>query len=289
MSDAAPICIAVLAHNEAARIATCLKSLPLNNPEVAIHVVVNGSTDATSSIAADIASTASNVRVHVFNEGGKARSWNRFLFDELTAFHATHVFVDGDAEVVPGSIAALEATLEAQPGVNAAAGLPMNGRKMAYYQQAMRAEHGLFGDLYALRGDFLSRMKAANIRLPDDVIGDDGLICAMAKTGLADESQWRNQRVATCEGAGFLCAPVRLLSPASWLMQYRRMINYSVRHFQNAMISRIMRDAGPKGLPRQLSDIYSRELPALQPRSSPELFWFDRLALRRMARAVAPA
>ncbi len=289
MSYAAPICIAVLAHNEAARIATCLNSLPLNDPDVAIHVVVNGSTDATASIASDIASKASNVRVHIFEEGGKARSWNRFLFDELTAFHATHVFVDGDAEVVPGSIAALKATLEAQPGANAASALPMNGRKAAYYQQAMREEHGMFGDLYALRGHFLSRMKAANIRLPDDVIGDDGLICAMAKTDLADESRWRNQRVAICEGAGFLCAPVRLLSPASWHMQYRRMINYSVRHFQNAMISRIMCDAGPKGLPRQLSDIYRRELSALQPRSSPALFWFDRLALRRMARAVAPA
>lgn len=288
MSDAAPICIAVLAHNEAARIATCLRSLPLNNPEVAIHVVVNGSTDATASIAADIASTASNVRVHVFKEGGKARSWNRFLFDQLTAFHATHVFVDGDAEIVPGSIAALEATLKAQPGANAAAGLPMNGRKMAYYQQAMRAEHGLFGDLYALRGDFLSRMKAANIRLPDDVIGDDGLICAMAKTDLADESQWRDQRVAICEGAGFLCAPVRLLSPASWQMQYRRMINYSVRHFQNAMISRIMRDCGPKDLPRQMANLYRRELPSMRPRAQLGLFWFDRIALRKMARAVAP-
>ena len=282
MSDAAPICIAVLAHNEAARIATCLNSLPLNNPEVAIHVVVNGSTDATASIAADIASTASNVRVHVFKEGGKARSWNRFLFDQLTAFHATHVFVDGDSEIVPGSIAALEATLKAQPGANAAAGLPMNGRKMAYYQQAMRAEHGMFGDLYALRGDFLSRMKAANIRLPDDVIGDDGLICAMAKTDLADESQWRDQRVAICEGAGFLCAPVRLLSPASWQMQYRRMINYSQRHYQNLLISSLLESGGATALPRELAPLYKAALGDWRPRLG-VAGWFDRLALRRMA------
>jgi hypothetical protein len=143
--------------------------------------------------------------------------------------------------------------------------------------------------LYALRGDFLERMKSGSYRLPDDVIGEDGLICAMAKTNLGDESHWNDERVVICENAGFLCAPVSILSPASWFMQYRRMINYSVRHFQNLMISRIMRDSGPKGLPRRLSDIYRRELPAMRPRMRLDLLWFDRIALRRMARAVKPA
>lgn len=288
MTSRPSICIAVLAHNEEARIAACLNSLPLGEKDVAIHVIVNGSTDATAAIAVGVAAAARNVTVHIFREGGKARSWNRFLFDELDGFHETHIFVDGDAEIVPGSIEALKLALKEKPQANAAAGLPINGRKMAYYQQEMRREHGLFGDLYAVRGDFLQRMKQGGIRLPDDVIGDDGLICAMAKTDLGDESQWNDYRVAVCEGAGFLCAPVSALSPLSWRMQYRRMINYSVRHYQNAMISRIMRDTGSKGLPRLLSDIYRRELPDMQPRGRPELFWFDRLALKRMARAVEP-
>ena len=283
------ICIAVLAHNEEARIATCLNSLPLGETDAEIHVIVNGSTDATAAIAGGVAAAARNVTVHIYREGGKARSWNRFLFDELDGFHDTHIFVDGDAEIVPGSIEALKLTLKQQPQANAASGLPMNGRNMARYQQLMRREHGLFGDLYALRGHFLERMKTGGIRLPDDVIGDDGLICALAKTDLADESQWNEHRVAVCDGAGFLCKPVSLSTPKSWRMQYRRMINYSVRHYQNAMISRIMRDRGPKGLPQLLSNIYRRELPGMQPRGRPELFWFDRLALKRMAQAVEPS
>ena len=288
MTSKPSICIAVLAHNEEARIAACLNSLPLGEKDVAIHVLVNGSNDATAAIAGGVAAAARNVTVHIFREGGKARSWNRFLFDELDGFHETHIFVDGDAEIVPGSIEALKLALKAKPRANAASGLPMNGRKMAYYQQAMRREHGLFGDLYAVRGDFLQRMKQGYIRLPDDVIGDDGLICAMAKTDLGDESQWNDYRVAVCDAAGFLCAPVSALSPVSWRMQYRRMINYSVRHYQNAMISRIMRDTGAKGLPRLLSDIYRRELPGMQPRGRLQLFWFDRLALEHMARMVDP-
>jgi hypothetical protein len=284
-----PVCVAVLAHNEASRIATCLKSLPLGDAGFAIHVLINGSTDATAAIARQVAASAGNVTVHDYVEGGKARSWNRFLFDDLAAFHDVHLFVDGDAEVVAGSVQALVAELARNPAANAAAGLPMNGRKMAHYQQAMRADHGLFGDLYALRGDFLARMKALAIRLPEDLVGDDGLICAMAKTDLGDESQLQHARVVVCGDAGFLCAPVSLMSPSSWRMQYRRMISYSVRHFQNLIISEIMRANGPAALPRRLAQLYADQLPNMKPRPDARLWLFDRIALRLMVSAAATA
>lgn len=286
MTKVAPICVIILAHNEEARIAACLQSLPLDDEDVAFHVVVNGSTDATARIAQGFADRFGTLRLHVFEQGGKARSWNRILFDVLSDFHAVHIFVDGDAEVAPGSVAALAATLATDVHANAAAGLPMNGRKVAAYKQQLRQEHGLFGDLYALRGEFLARMKAASIRLPDDVIGDDGLVCALAKTNLSDESCWDDRRVAVCEAAGFFCAPVRMWSPSSWWMQYRRMINYSVRHFQNGLISQIMRTKGPAILPRRLSGLYPDELPMMQARSGPVYMLFDSLALRRMARSI---
>lgn len=286
MTKVAPICVIILAHNEEARIAACLQSLPLDDEDVAFHVVVNGSTDGTARIAQGFADRYGTLKLHVFEQGGKARSWNRILFDVLSDFHAVHIFVDGDAEVAPGSVAALAATLANDVHANAAAGLPMNGRKVAAYKQQLRQEHGLFGDLYALRGEFLARMKAAPIRLPDDVIGDDGLVCALAKTNLSDESCWDDRRVAVCEAAGFFCAPVRMWSLSSWRMQYRRMINYSVRHFQNGLITQIMRTKGPAILPRRLSGLYPDELPMMQARSGPVYMLFDSLALRRMARSI---
>jgi glycosyltransferase involved in cell wall biosynthesis len=283
MIEAAPICIAVLAHQEEARIATCMNSLPLGDAGAVIHVIVNGSTDRTAHIARDIAKLHNNVTVHEFAEGGKSRSWNRFVFDTLEAFHLVHVFVDGDAEVAAGSINALASSLGSNPHANAASALPLNGRKVEHYQAAMRNEHGLFGDLYALRGDFLKRMKARQIRLPDDLVGDDGLLAAMAKTNLENEGNWDDSRVVVCEGAGFLCEPVRLADPKSWQLQYRRMINYSVRHLQNRMISKIMRTGGPKLLPKQMVELYPSELRDCRPRSSFPEMWFDRIAIRRMA------
>lgn len=273
MTTVPPITIAVLAHNEQRRIATCLASLP-SGP--ATHVVVNGSSDRTAAIARTF-----DVTVHEWREGGKARSWNRFVFDTLPAFSPVHIFVDGDAAVAPGSVEALAAALA--PGFNAAAALPLNGRGAAAYQAQMRREHGMFGDLYALSGDFLARMKSARIRLPDDLIGEDGLIGALAKTDLHDESHWDDRRVAIAERAGFLCEPVSLVSPRTLRVQYRRLINYSVRHFQNRLITEIMRGAGPTALPERLATLYPQRLAALKPR--PASWWFDRLALRRMERA----
>ncbi len=286
MNALAPICVTVLAHNEEGRIATCLNSLPLGDPQVAIHVVVNGSTDRTTEIAHGIAANASNVRVHEYIEGGKSRSWNRFVLDELPEFHDAHIFADGDAEIVAGSIVALANMLATEPRVNGVSAFPRNGRHFAQYSQQLRVGHGMFGDLYALRGDFLRRMKAAQIRLPEDLIGDDGLIGALVKTDLQNEDNLLPSRLAFCEQAGFLCAPTSLWQPSSWRLQYRRMINYSVRFFQNAMITKIMRSEGPQGLPRRLSSHYAEALLLMRPRKAYPERWFDRLAIKRIAAAI---
>lgn len=285
MRMAAPRCIAVLAHNEEARIARCLASLlPLAQGD-RLHVIINGSTDRTADIARSIAARHDGVTVHDWAQGGKSRSWSRFVHDELDTVFPVHVFVDGDAEVVPGSIDALAAALLADPAAHAAAGVPGNGRRARLYRKSIRAERGLFGDLYALSGAFLARMRAAGIRLPDDCIGDDGLIGALAKIDLGALSDWRDARVATAIDARFLCDPVSLASPASWRLQYRRMINYSQRHFQNRLITGILESGGAAALPRRLAPLYADAMKGWRPRSG-VTGWFDRRALERMAKAA---
>lgn len=274
---AAGIVVCVLAHNEERRIARCLSSLPLGRDGVVVHVVVNGSSDRTAEIARSFP-----VTVHDWAQGGKARSWNRFVLDTPGLEGEAFVFVDGDAEVVPGSIEALARALADNPDANAASGLPANGRRAEAYRRELIATRGLFGDLYALSGRFVERLRASGLRLPEDLIGDDSLVGALAKTDLADESDWREERIVPCLEAGFLCEPTALTSPASLRGQYARMVNYSVRHFQNHIVSQIMRRAGPAGLPRRMAEIYPQWLPRFAPRRNPVWFWFDRMALARM-------
>lgn len=276
--------VAILAHNEEGRIGRCIASLLREPGDFPIHVVVNGTTDGTAAIARDF---GPRIIVHDFAEGGKSRSWNRFVFDELNGFAETHIFVDGDAEIAPGSVAALQTELAQNRDANAASGIPLNGRRAEFYQSKMRTEHGLFGDLYALRGSFLARMKTANIRLPDDLIGDDGLIGSLAKTDLHPEKQWQDNRVMVCAEAGFYCEPASIGDPATWKMQYTRQVNYSVRYFQNQIISDIMRNEGPGALPAKLSRSYPNYLDIFRPRRALSQYWFDLRALRRMHAAIS--
>jgi len=286
MTDVPAICIAVLAHNEERRIGACLASLAAAPAEAAVRVVVNGSSDVTAAVAREAADGRRNWSVLDYEEGGKARSWNRFLFDDLPAFSPVHVFVDGDAEVARGSIEALAAALASSPAANAASAMPLNGRNAAAYRRALIASHGLFGDLYALRGDFLARMKMRGLRLPVDLVGDDSLIGALAKTDLGGESQWDDARIVPVAEAGFSCEPVRMTA-ASLRLQHRRLVNYSLRHFQNRIVSHLMRTAGPGALPERLADLYGEWLPRFAPR--PRHWWFDRLALQRIRRAARAA
>ncbi|QPI74319.1 glycosyltransferase family 2 protein [Sphingobium sp. Cam5-1] len=279
------IAVGIFAHQEERRIGTCLASLPLDRADTIYHVLVNGSTDATAARAREAVGGRANVRVHDIAQGGKSRTWNHMIHDLLDGTDEAVILLDGDAQIAPGSIDALVRAV-ASDGINAAAGMPLNGRMAAHYRQLLSTDGGLFGDLYALSGHFVNRIRARRLRLPNDLIGDDGLVAAWAHTDLQTDVAWQRERVIACEEAGFLCEPVRLTSPASWRMQYRRMTNYSLRFFQNRIVSDIMGGQGPDALPRELRSLYAAWLPRLAPRSGPT-GWFDRKALARMRQAAA--
>ena len=279
------VAVAIFAHQEEKRIGACLSSLPLDRADTIFHVLVNGTTDATVARARDVAGARANVIVHDIKAGGKARTWNHFVHGLLSGGEDAVIFMDGDAEIVAGSIDALVAQLACHPDTNATAGMPMNGRMAATYQQGLKDEGGLFGDLYALSGRFVAAIRARGLRLPDDLVGDDGMIAAWAHTDLGSDAQWAHARVLACDAAGFLCEQVRIARPASWVMQYKRMTSYSVRYFQNRIVSDIMAREGPDGLPRRMASLYGDWLPRFRPR--PGLTgWFDRKAIARMRSAI---
>lgn len=279
------VAVAIFAHQEEKRIGRCLSSLPLDRADMIFHVLVNGTTDATVARARDVGGDRGNVIVHDIKAGGKARTWNHIVHGLLRGDEDAVIFMDGDAEIVAGSIDALVAQLAAHPDANATAGMPMNGRMAATYQQGLKDEGGLFGDLYALSGRFVAAIRAKGLRLPDDLIGDDGLVAAWAHTDLGSDAHWVHDRVLACDDAGFLCEQVSIARPSSWVMQYKRLINYSVRYFQNRIVSDIMTREGPDGLPARLASLYGDWLPRFRPRAG-LTGWFDRKALARMRSAL---
>jgi glycosyltransferase involved in cell wall biosynthesis len=276
--------VAIFAHLEERRIAGCINSLPLTSDAFEFHLLVNGTTDRTAAIARGLTGHLPNFHIHDLPEGGKARTWNHFvehLFDEVAP---AVLFVDGDAEVVPGALEAMVKTLAANPDTNGVNALPLAGRKQDTYREQMLDDHGLFGALYGLSGAFLKRLKASGIRLPLDLIGDDGLIAALAKTDLRDESHWDKTRIANCPAARFRFEETEWRVPATWGLQWRRMVNYSVRRYQNMVISSIMRGPGPAALPATMRETYAAHMHLfdIRPAHAP----FDWLAKRRIARTI---
>lgn len=277
------VAVAIFAYQEERRIGRCLASLPLDRRDTRYHILVNGSTDATAQRARNVAAENTNMIVHDLVEGGKSRTWNYFVHEALAGGETAVILMDGDAELTPGSIDALVADLARHPQAHAAAGMPMNGRMSKAYRRDMKREGGMFGDLYALSGAFVAAIRASGLRLPNDLVGDDGMVAAWAHTDLQTDAAWRDDRLIACENAGFLCEEVSLLRPSTLAMQYRRMISYSVRYFQNRIISDIMKREGPAGLPPSLSSLYAEWLPRFSPRSG-LTGWFDRQALARIKR-----
>ena len=278
------VLVAIFACNEERRIARCIESLPLQSEAFLFHLLVNGTTDRTASSARALTGGLSNFYVHDLATGGKARTWNHFLDTIFDDSARACLFVDGDIEVLPGSLEAMVATLAGNSGANGVNAIPVTGRKRAAYRASILADHGVFGALYGLSGDFVGRLKAGSVRLPHDLIGDDSLIGALAKTDLGPETNWDDCRIANCPAAQFRFEPVDWRMPATLGVQFKRMVTYSVRRYQNIVVSEVMRGPGPAALPHLMRATYAEYWHLFEVR--PRYALFDWLAKRRMRRAM---
>lgn len=275
--------VAIFAHNEERRIAGCINSLPTTSDTFEFHLLVNGTNDATTDIARTMTAGLPNFHIHDLQFGGKARTWNHFVDAMFDHTASACLFVDGDVEVMPGSLEAMVSTLTTNIHANGVNAMPVTGRKREIYRAGILDDHGLFGALYGLRSGFLARLKATGIRLPNDLVGDDGLIGALAKTDLGPESDWDKTRIANCETAQFRFEETDWRVPTTWGLQFRRMINYSVRRYQNMIVTQIMRGPGPTALPAAMRETYPEywHLFDIRPKYAP----FDWLAKQRMRRS----
>ncbi len=281
-SEALPV--AVFAHNEEKNIIACLDSLPrsASNRRIEAHVLVNGCTDHTLGIVSDYAREHAWVVVHAVELGDKANAWNVYVH-ELAPRADAHFFIDGDVEACPKALLNLQAALDREIQAFAAAAVPASGRGRTASIRSMLSTRELAGNLYALRGSFLQRLKAAQIRMPRGLIGEDSLVGALVKTDL-EPSTWDDHRVVT---DGQACFRFRSLSPfslADWRLYWRRKIRYSLRRFQFLLLRDHFRNVGFSAMPARIESLYvtAADSPRLR------LTWrglnslFDWLALRRI-------
>ena len=260
-AEHSPWPVMVLAHNEEKHIAACLDSIFLADPEASfdIYVMVNGCTDRTEEIVREYQKQKPSVHLVSITLGDKCNAWNVFVHDivpEKCPGRPIYFFVDGDAQFTVGSFSALTRTLEQDSHANAASAPPASGRSMAHDRTELINDHGLVANLYALRGDFVDRLKKNSVRIPLNLEGDDGMVGALVRWDLNPKEPVDPLRVAPCLDAGFIFESMNPTRVSDWKNYYKRMVRYGRRRYEFALLGSILKEKGLASMPADITEIY---------------------------------
>lgn len=192
--------IGVFAHNEAGQIGPMLDSLLAQDlfsgaGAPCLHILANGCTDTTVAEArAAIAARGLEAvaRIHDLPEGGKSRTWNRFVHDLSRPEADFLVFMDADIRIPnPDMLHGLVDFVAQAPGLD---GASSNAVKDIVYDPALKRgpldaligaaggtlnnwKDSICGQLYLLRAPV-----ARSFWLPIGLPVEDGFVRAMVQT-----------------------------------------------------------------------------------------------------------
>jgi glycosyltransferase involved in cell wall biosynthesis len=201
-----PVDIGIFAHNEAGRIGNALDDLLkqdlVSGPQgnAILHVLANGCTDTTVEEARSLVAARGlqdRVMVHDLPEGGKSRTWNRFVHDLSRPEAEYFIFFDADCRIPePHVLRGLVEFLSASPGLDAASskavkdivhdpGLkrgPLDTLIVTAAGTLNEWRHSISGGLYILRASV-----GRGFHLPIGLPTEDGFVAAMVKSRNFDE------------------------------------------------------------------------------------------------------
>ncbi len=280
--------VAVFAHNEEHAILACLHSVRAAlGPYDRCVVLTNGCTDRTGELVAAFCRHNPFCQLVRLELGDKANAWNAFVHDQAPRADS-YIFLDGDCTVLPQACAALAEALRGHPRAHAAAALPAEGVGMVNRRQ-LREQGGLAGNLYALSGAFVERLKLHQVRLPVGLIGDDSLIGALAYWDLDPRTEWDRTRIVTAEQARFAYRPLSIWSPRDLRLYYRRRVRYSLRRLQIELLRPLLKQRGLAAIPDHIGELYQNTGADVALRWSGLDCWFDYLAIRQVRARVRHA
>lgn len=275
--------VAVFAHNEERHIIKCLESISLASVShpIQAYVLVNGCRDRTLECVRAFAQAHSWVTLIDIKMGDKANAWNVFMH-QVNAKGEALFFVDGDVTVLPGAFDALHAALISHGDANAAAAVPACGRNRSEQCRYVTELRLILGNLYAIKGEFASRIRSKQVKIPVGYIGDDVFVNDIAKWNLDPQGPFINDRVIPCLDAKFSFKSLSILSPFDAMFYFKRRIRYSIRHFQHELLVPELRKGGIAGIPGSVNSLYIRKnIELLKLRGGSDTL-FDLIALRKI-------
>lgn len=255
--------VMVLAHNEEQHIVACLDSIFSGNQDclLEVYVIANGCTDSTEQLVRQYQANNAQVHLVLIEMPDKCNAWNVFVHETIPTKapdRSAYFFMDGDAQVVHGSFAAMVAGLRENKHAHAASAPPASGRSLARDRKTLLEERHLVANLYALRGSFVEALQAKKVRLPLGLEGDDGLIGALVKWDLDPaRDHFDDFRIEPCKEAGFTFQSMSFLKAADWLSYWHRSVRYGRRRYEFTLLGKRLRDKGIDGLPEHINELYA--------------------------------
>lgn len=255
--------VVVFAYNESRRIRAALESVAraAGGHDIEVVVLANGCRDHTARVVRACADVLPRLTLVEIDLPDKANAWNVYVHEVLTADRVrrtdVHFFTDGDVRIEPDALPLLASALREVPSANAAGAIPATGRDRDAWRARMVANGNLAGNLYALRGNFVERVRQRRIRMPIGLFGEDRFVSWLAATdlGAPDESE-PGPRCVFHGGAQF---SFRSLSPwriRDYRIYLRRKWRYTRRALQHEMLMRVIAERGLSAMPHHIQELY---------------------------------
>lgn len=255
--------VAIFAHNEAARVRAAIECLASAANGTALDVVVlaNGCTDATAQEVRACAASVPNLSLVEIALADKANAWNVLIHDAISPEQADRLeacfCMDGDVTLLPNALSLLASALQDVPSAYAAGAMPAMGRDRNAWRQRMITYGNLSGNLYALRGSFVRRIRERQIRLPIGLIGEDFLVSWLVATDLGTRSAPTDEPMCVFHSrALFAFRSTSRWKAGDYVRYLRRKWRYTWRGLQLQMLIGYLRTHGLKAMPTNVQRLY---------------------------------
>jgi hypothetical protein len=223
-----------------------------------IDVLVNGNPTLAERLHTAVtrgnlaAHYAGPVRIWHIPLADKAHAWNVYVH-HLAPRSDTAFFIDGYARVNPDALEHLHKRLHADPKAIAATGVPSTGRSAGKIARQMVSEGGIHGNLFAIEGATVTRLRESGFRLPLGLYRTDGTIGAVLNFNLDPSTHpWDPARTAVVPAAGWSVPRQQWWRPRDLLTQWRRMFRQAQGALENAAVREhlAVQQKRPRDMPR---------------------------------------
>ena len=257
------------------------------NTPVIIDVVVNGNSDLAHKFARKIDLLAISVkkpltiRIWDISVADKAYAWNKYIHNIWPDSKIAY-FIDGYVQVVSNSLSLISAGLDSNSNALAATGVTTTGRSARLLRKELLTHGGLHGNLYALKGDVMRKLKDINFLLPIGIYRTDPTVGAALAYALdPSRNSWNlKQRILVHPKATWIAPELSPWRIKDLLTQWKRIL----RQAQGVLETQAVREhfavqkRSPESLPGTASELVKSWIDS-HPNDARKIFFRNPLCL----------